>query len=103
MQPILPSFQVPAQIEPGKAALLSFRTVNDTLQAYPQAECEWVLSNKEDSLASAAFRVSIPANGVSEEIKLTLPSLGSGVFTLSVTLTSGSKVLGENTYTLNIQ
>ena len=103
MQPVLPSFQVPEKIEAGKATPVSFRVVNDSLEAHPQAVAEWRLKGKLYQEASAAFPVSIPANGVSDEVKLTLPSLNPGVNTLSVTLTTGSRVLGENSYTLHVE
>ena len=102
MQPVLPTFHIPESIEAGKAALTSFCVVNDLLEAFPHTTCEWRLSNAKGDIASAAFPVDIPADGVSTEVKLTLPSLGPGTYRLSVTASSGSKQLGENWYELTI-
>lgn len=102
MQPVLPSFMIPEEIEAGKAALLSFRAVNDLLQAFPGTACEWRLEGGTGDIASATFPLDIPADGISAETKLTLPSLGAGKYKLSVALTSGSQVLGENWYELTV-
>jgi hypothetical protein len=102
MQPVLPSFLLPERIEAGRAALASFRAVNDLLEAFPKATCEWHLNDGEDDLASATFPVDIPANGVSDETRLTLLSLGPGSYRLHVALSAGSRVLGENWYDIKI-
>ena len=102
MQPVLPSFLLPAKIEAGKAALASFRAVNDLLEAFPKAVCEWRLNDGEDDLASATFPVDIPANGISDETHLTLLSLSPGRYTLFVTLSVGSRTLGENWYDIRV-
>jgi hypothetical protein len=98
MQPVLPSFQLPEKIEAGKAALTVFQAVNDTLEAFPRATCEWVLSNENGDIASAPFPVDLPANGVSKPVRLTLPSLNPGAYRFSVTLTAGRQMLGQNWY-----
>ena len=102
MQPVLPSFHLPERIEAGKAALAIFCVVNDLPESFPGTLCEWRLSNQQGSIASATFQVDIPADGVSPEVKLTLPSIGAGKFSLSVSLTSGDKTLGENNYLINV-
>jgi hypothetical protein len=102
MQPVLPSFLLPEKIEAGRAALASFRAVNDLLETFPKATCEWRLSDGEDDLASATFPVSIPADGVSDETHLTLLSLGPGSYRLYVNLTAGSRLLGENWYDIKV-
>jgi beta-galactosidase/beta-glucuronidase len=102
MQPVLPSFRLPDIIEAGKVALTSFCVINDLLQAFPGAICEWRLEGGLGDIASATFPVDIPANGISTEVKLTLPSLRKGRYTLSVKLTSGSQQVGENRYDLVI-
>ena len=98
MQPVLPSFDLPEKFEAGKASLVSFRAVNDLTDAFPAAECSWQLLSNTGMVASASFPVEIPADGVSEEVKVTLPSLNTGQFKLNVSLISGSKSLGENSY-----
>jgi beta-mannosidase len=103
MQPVLPSFRLPENMEAGKAVLSSFCVVNDLTQAFPGATCEWRLEGLIGDLASATFPVDIPADGVSAETKLTLPSLGPGKYKLFVTVTSSKKTLGENWYELTVQ
>jgi hypothetical protein len=102
MQPVLPSFRLPENMEAGKAILSSFCVVNDLAQAFPGAICEWRLEGGGGDLASATFPVDIPADGVSAETKLTLPSLGPGKCKLLVTVTSSRKTLGENWYELTV-
>jgi hypothetical protein len=103
MQPVLPSFRLPEKIEAGKAALTIFQAVNDLTESFPGASCEWSLSDKEGDVASASFPIDIPANGISNEVRLTLPSLVPGEFQFRVSLTHGRRVLGENLYELNVQ
>ena len=102
MQPVLPSFQLPGNIEAGKAILVSFCVVNDLAQALPGAICEWRLEGEIGDIASATFPVDIPSDGVSAETKLTLPSLRPGKYKLLVTVTSSRKTLGENWYELTV-
>jgi len=102
MQPVLPSIHLPERIEAGKAALVTFRVVNDLIDAFPGAKCSWHLSGDKNVIASASFPVDIPADGVSEEVKVTLPSLGTGLFRLEISLSSGSKILGENWYEIKV-
>ena len=103
MQPVLPSFQLPEKIVSGKATLISFCVVNDLIQDFPLVTCEWRLEGGMGDIASASFPVDIPSDGVSTEIKLTLPSLRTGRYTLFVTLTSGNQMVGENQYDLVVQ
>jgi beta-mannosidase len=103
MQPVLPSFRLPEYLESGKAEVAFFCVVNDLLQAYPGATCSWQLEHEPGVIASASFPVDIPADGVSTEYKITLPSLRTGRYTLSATLTSGSLTVGENQYDLVVQ
>jgi hypothetical protein len=103
MQPVLPSFQLPEHLETGKATLVTFCVVNDLVQAFPGATCEWRLEGVTGDLASAAFPMDIPSDGVSTEAKLTLPSLAPGNYKLLVAITSSRKVLGENLYKLSIK
>jgi beta-mannosidase len=98
MQPILPSFSIPEKIDAGKAALVSFCVVNDLAKAFPGANCEWRLSNARGDIASASFPLDIPSDNVSAKVKLTLPSLNPGKYTLSIFLTNGDNALGENWY-----
>lgn len=98
MQPVLPSFQLPEKIDSGKAILASFCAVNDLVEAFPGTLCEWLLFNDKGDIASASFALDIPADGVSSVVKLTLPSLTLGKYTLSVSLTIGNRILGENWY-----
>ena len=102
MQPVLPSFYLPENIEVGKAFLGSFCVVNDLAQALPGAICEWRLEGEIGDIASATFPVNIPSDGVSAETKLTLPSLRPGKYKLSVTVTESRKTLGENWYELTV-
>jgi hypothetical protein len=53
-------------------------------------------------IASATFPVNIPADNVSSQTKITLPSLGTGVYKLSVGVSANGKNIGENWYELNI-
>ena len=103
MQPVLPSFQLPEKIESGRAASASFCVVNDLEQAFPAATCEWRLEGVLGNIAFAAFPVDIPAEGVSAETRLTLPSLRPGKYKLSVSATSSGNILGENWYDLTVQ
>jgi len=102
MQPVLPSFRLPERLEAGMATLAHFCVVNDLLQVFPGATCAWRLEGSLGDIASASFPVDIPADGVSPDIKLTLPSLVPGKYTLSVTLTTGSLTVGENRYDLSV-
>jgi beta-mannosidase len=103
MQPVLPCFQLPEKIDAGKAILISFCVVNDLLQALPKCTCEWRLEGRLGDIASATFPVDIPADGVSADTKITLPSLRPGQYKLMVSITSSRKILGENWYELNAQ
>ncbi|HEX7541538.1 MAG TPA: glycoside hydrolase family 2 TIM barrel-domain containing protein [Anaerolineales bacterium] len=103
MQPVLPCFRLPENMEAGKAILISFCIVNDLTQAFPSATCEWRLEGGIGAIASATFPVDIPADSISVEAKLTLPSLGPGKYKLLVTVTSSRKTLGENWYELTVQ
>jgi hypothetical protein len=89
-------------MEAGKAIQSSFCVVNDLVQAFTGATCEWRLEGATGDLASATFPVDIPADGVSGETKLTLPSLGPGKYKLLVTVSSSRKTLGENWYELTV-
>jgi hypothetical protein len=102
MQPVLPCFQLPKNVEAGKAILVSFCVVNDLVQTFPGATCEWRLEGEIGDIASATFPVDIPSDGVSAETKLTLPSLRPGKYKLLVTVTSSRKTLGENWYELTV-
>jgi beta-mannosidase len=102
MQPVLPSFSLPERIEAKTATQASFCVVNDLVKAFPGAVCTWQLAGKESILAAASFPVNIPLDGISKEVKVTLPSLGTGQFRLNVTLSSGSKLLGENWYGIKV-
>jgi hypothetical protein len=53
-------------------------------------------------IASATFPVDIPTDSISTETKLTLPSLGTGRYKLSVEVSANGKILGENQYELKI-
>jgi beta-mannosidase len=98
MQPVLPSFHLPERIKTGKAAFASFWAVNDLAEAFPGARCSWQLSSDTGMIASASFPVDIPADGISEEVRVTFPSINTGQFMLNVTLSAGGKILGENSY-----
>jgi beta-galactosidase/beta-glucuronidase len=102
MQPVLPSIQLPENIEAGKATLVTFCVVNDLTDDFPNAQCTWQLSSDKNVIASASFPVNIPADGISKEVKVTLPSLNAGQFRLNVSLSFGSKILGENWYEIDI-
>lgn len=102
MQPVLPSFRLPENIEAGKAILVSFCVVNDLTQAFPAATCSWHLAGGIGDLATATFHVDIPADDVSCETKLTLPSLGPGKYKLFVTITFSRMTLGDNWYELSV-
>ncbi len=58
--------------------LVSFCVVNDLAKALPDAICDWRLEGGMGDIASATFPVDIPADSISPETKLTLPSLGTG-------------------------
>jgi len=103
MQPVLPCFRLPENIEAGKAILASFCVVNDLAQAVPGATCEWRLEGGMGDIASATFPLDIPSDDVSAETKLTLPSLALGQYKLLVSITSFRKTLGENCYELRVQ
>jgi beta-galactosidase/beta-glucuronidase len=102
MQPVLPSLHLQEKIDAGKATLASFCAINDLAKAFPGTSCEWRLFNDKGDIASASFTVDIPADNVSSEVKLTLPSLSPGKYTLSVSLTSGNKTIGENWYEIMV-
>jgi hypothetical protein len=103
MQPILPSLRIPEKIEAGKAAPVSFFIINDLAESFSIAKCEWHLGNENGDVASASFPVDIPADAISPDVKLTLPSLRPGKYSLGITLTTGSRVLGENAYQIMIE
>jgi beta-mannosidase len=103
MQPVLPSFEIPETIEEGKAIPVSFCVVNDLAQAFVGATIQWHLVGKIGDLASATFPVDIPKDAVSVETRITLPSLSSGKYKLSVIITSNGKILGENWYDLIVR
>ncbi len=98
MQPVLPSFRLPEKILPGKAIAASCCIVNDLAEAFPNARCEWHLEGVVGDVASASFPIDIPADGISTDTNLTLPSLRTGKYKLKVTLTSGNNKIGENWY-----
>ena len=104
MQPVLPTFRLPAKVEAGKAVPSDFCAVNDTLTAYPRTKCEWRLENVNGYIASATFPVDVPADGVSVSVHVTLPSLAPGRSQLIVTLsTPQGKVIGENLYEFRVE
>jgi len=104
MQPVLPTFRLPEKVEAGKAVPSDFCAVNDRLSAYPGAKVEWLLENVNGYIASATFRVDVPANGVSASVHVTLPSLAPGRSQLRVTLTTPQgQVLGENLYEFRVE
>jgi len=103
MQPVLPCFLLPENIVPGKAALISFCVVNDFDHSFPNATCDWRLESGMGDIAAASFPMDIPADGVSAETKLTLPSLIPGEYKLFAYLTSGGKIIGENFYDLTVR
>jgi hypothetical protein len=104
MQPVLPSFQLPFEIEAGRALPSTFQAVNDLLTAFPHTRCEWRLENINGYIASATFNLDIPGNGVSAPVQVTLPSLAAGKTRLLVTLsTPQGKVIGENIYELRAE
>jgi hypothetical protein len=102
MQPVLPCFKLPEKMDPGKAIQVSFCVVNDLLRASPNAICKWWLEGGMGDIASATFPVDIPTDSISTETKLTLPSLGTGRYKLSVEVSANGKILGENQYELKI-
>ncbi|MGD0612859.1 MAG: sugar-binding domain-containing protein [Anaerolineales bacterium] len=104
MQPVLPCFQLPFEIEAGKALPSTFQAVNDLLTAFPHTRCEWRMENINGYIASATFTIDIPANGVSSQVQVTLPSLPAGKIRLLVTLsTPQGKGIGENLYELRAE
>jgi len=103
MQPVLPSFKLPEKIVPEKATQVSFYIVNDFLEAFSDAVCEWHVEGGGGNFASASFTVNIPADSVSTETKLTLPSLRTGRYKLSVEVFAKGKIIGENWYELKIK
>jgi hypothetical protein len=102
MQPVLPCFRVPEIIEVGKAIHVSFCVVNDLAESFPGASCTWRLESGMGDIASASFPVYIPADGVSTDTQLTLPSLGPGKYKLLVSLTSNGDPIGDNWYELSL-
>ena len=102
MQPVLPSFRLQEKFEAGKASPATICVVNDLAEAFPATDCTWQLSAEKSLIATASFPVDIPADGVSREVKVTLPSLNPGQFRLTVTLSSGEKILGKNWYKINV-
>jgi hypothetical protein len=102
MQPVLPSFILPERIEPGKAIQVSFCVVNDLLHVSPNALVKWRLEGGMGDIASATFRLIIPADSVSTQTKVTLPSLGTGIYKLSVAVFEDGNTIGENWYELKV-
>lgn len=102
MQPVLPCFKFPEKIAPGKEVQVSFSVVNDLLQASPNSICKWRLEDGMGDIASATFPVDIPADSISTETKLTLPSLGTGRYKLSAEVSANGKIIGENWYEIKI-
>jgi hypothetical protein len=103
MQPVLPSFKLPGKIAPEKATQISFYVVNDFLEAFSDAVCEWHVEGGGGNFSPASFPVNIPADSVSTETKLTLPSLRTGRYKLSVEVFAKGKIIGENWYELKIK
>ena len=103
MQPVLPSFRLPEKIEAGKAIQVLSCVVNDLAQTFSGAICEWRLEGGIGDIASATFPVDIPADGVSDENRITLPSLRPGKYKLFVTVTSSKITVGENWYELIVR
>jgi len=103
MQPVLPCFLLPDNIVPSKAPLISFCVVNDFAHAFLTATCDWRLESGMGDIAAASFPVQIPADGISTETRLTLPSLIPGKYKLFATITAGGKIIGENHYDLTVQ
>jgi beta-galactosidase/beta-glucuronidase len=102
MQPVLPSFQLPERIKPHKAIPIFFRVVNDLETSYPASTCAWNLSNETGILTDAAFKIDIPADSVSEKVKIKLPALVAGRYKLNVNLDFGTAILGQNQYEIVI-
>ncbi len=103
MQPVLPSFTLPEKIDREKATQVTFCVVNDMLQAFSDGVSEWYLEGAGGIIASASFPVNIPADSVSTETRLTLPSLQSGRYKLHVEVSSKEKILGKNWYEIIIK
>jgi beta-mannosidase len=101
MQPVLPSFQFPDRIKPHHSVPISFQVVNDLEDHFPNAICEWNISNETGILSSADFLVDIPADGVSERVNLILPSMDPGSYKISALLKSNDIILGENLYEID--
>lgn len=103
MQPVLPCFQLPGIIEAWKANMVSFCVVNDLQQVLPGCTCLWRLEGNLGDIASASFPLTIPADSVSREVKITLPSLMPGQYKLSVNIMLERDLLGENWYAFTAQ
>jgi hypothetical protein len=103
MQPVMPCFQIPEKCMAGQPILLSFCIVNDLLQDYVAATCQWHLENAMGELTSAAFPLDIPSDGISEKTMVTLPSLKPGIYRLLVSVSTSRDVLGKNWYELIVQ
>jgi hypothetical protein len=103
MQPVLPSFMLPEKMESGKAIQVWFCVVNDLLHASPNAVVNWRLEGGMGDIASATFPVNIPADSISMQTKVTLPSLGTGMYKLLVAVFENGNTIGENWYELKVQ
>lgn len=103
MQPVLPSFQFPEQISARKAVSAFFRVVNDLTVSYPESTCEWKIFNETGDLASGVFNIDIPADSVSDKMRVILPSLASGSYQLSVNINSGKTTLGRNLFQITVE
>jgi beta-galactosidase/beta-glucuronidase len=102
MQPVLPSFILPEKVIAGKESLVSFQVINDLLEEFTDAKCTWQLENMEGMIASNTILIDIPADGISEIIRMTLPAMRPGRNLLKVTLCSGDRTLGENSYEIKV-
>lgn len=102
MQPVLPSFQLPERMRPNKTIPIFFKVVNDLEASYPASTCAWNLSNGKGILASAAFKIDIPADSVSDKVKIILPAMEPGSYKLTAELDSGATILGKNQYEIVI-
>lgn len=102
MQLVLPSFHLPEKIQAGKATLATFCAINDLSDDLCGTQCTWQLTGNKNVISSTSFPIDIPADGISENVKVTLPSLSNGLYRLNVTLSSGSKILGDNSYEIQV-
>lgn len=102
MQPVLPCFRLPENIKPGKATRVAFCIVNDLAHVFHNATCAWTLKSGLGEIASATFPVKIPADGISAETQLTLPSLTPGKYKLAVNICTDTKIIGENLYDITV-